>query len=101
MIKEYKTISDCARLWASEFDAIQTEMIAKLIQADPDSWHEMTLPAVGDTVNVYSLPEGADDFGEYSVFRFLLLLLRLHAGSVHQRRPQYHINGHQKQPGTA
>lgn len=64
MIREYKTISGCARLWVSEFNAIPTEMIAKLIQADPDSWHETTLPVVGDSVSVFSLPEGAGDFGD-------------------------------------
>ena len=35
MIREYKTIEDCTRLWVSQFNAIDQGMIAKLMELDP------------------------------------------------------------------
>lgn len=53
MIREYKTIEDCTRLWVSQFNAIDQGMIAKLMELDPGDWHEVTAPAQGDRVYCY------------------------------------------------
>lgn len=60
MTIELKTVEDAARYWASTMDAFPREMIEKLMQAEPDAWHEITAPASGDRVYVYVLPDGAD-----------------------------------------
>ena len=60
MIREYKTIEDCTRLWVSQFNAIDQSMIAKLMELDPDDWHEVTTPSEGDRVYVYNLPDDVE-----------------------------------------
>ena len=43
---------EAAQKWVNGFNAVPTPMIAKLMQADPDDWHEVTYPTVGDHVYV-------------------------------------------------
>lgn len=42
--------NEAVHLWVSRMNAIQTQMIAKLMSIDPDEWEEVTIPSVGDTV---------------------------------------------------
>lgn len=51
------TISDATHRWVNEFNKFPYSMISKLCEVDIDSWHEVTLPSVGDRVCVYSLPD--------------------------------------------
>lgn len=60
MVREYNTINEAAHLWVGEFNAIQRGMIEKLMQADVEDWHEVTMPRCGDRVYVYDLPDGVD-----------------------------------------
>ena len=60
MARGYITINEAAHQWVGEFNAIPQGMIAKLMQADSEDWHEVTLPSVGDRVCVYNLPDEAD-----------------------------------------
>lgn len=60
MVREYNTINEAAHLWVGEFNAIQQGMIEKLMQADPEDWHEVTMPVRGDLVYVYDLPDKVD-----------------------------------------
>lgn len=53
MIKAGMTMKDAAQEWVREFDAIQQGMIKKLMDAEPEDWHEVTMPAVGDRAYVY------------------------------------------------
>lgn len=50
------TVKDATRMWVSEMNAIPKGMIAKLMRADPDDWHEVTRPGRGDRVDVYEVP---------------------------------------------
>lgn len=50
---KYETKNDAVHAFVREFDAIRQDMIAKLIEADPDSWCEETMPTIGDRVYVY------------------------------------------------
>lgn len=60
MARGYITINEAAHQWVSEFNAIPQGMIEKLMQADPEDWHEVTLPSGGDRVYVYDLPDEVD-----------------------------------------
>lgn len=51
------TFSDAVSKWVTGFNAIPWGMIAKLMEVDIDSWHELTSPSKGDRVYVYNLPE--------------------------------------------
>ena len=51
------TSKEAAQKWVAGFNAIQRGMIEKLIVLEPESWHEVTVPAVGDRVYVYSESE--------------------------------------------
>lgn len=52
------TIFEAVRRWAREgMNPFPTDMIAKLIENDPDKWHEITYPLQGDRVYVYDLGE--------------------------------------------
>lgn len=53
MIKPGMTISEAAHAWVGEMNAFPYSMIKTLIAADPDSWTEVTMPAVGNRVYVY------------------------------------------------
>ena len=56
MIREYRTIGECARLWVDGFDAIVSGMIGTLMEFEPDDWEEVTLPSLSDRVYVYDMP---------------------------------------------
>lgn len=60
MARGYITINEAAHQWVSEFNAIPQGMIEKLMRADPEDWHEVTLPSGGDRVYVYNLPDEVD-----------------------------------------
>ena len=60
MARGYITINEAAHQWVGEFNAIPQGMIAKLMQSDPEDWHEVTLPSCGDRVYVYNLPDEVD-----------------------------------------
>ena len=51
---KYRTKSEAAHAFVSEFNAIDQRMIAELMSHNPDDWSEVTLPAVGDRVYVFS-----------------------------------------------
>ena len=48
-------IKEAAESWIDSFNAIKQDMIARLIQHDPDEWQEVTRPLIGDVVHVYDL----------------------------------------------
>lgn len=60
MARGYITINEAAHQWVGEFNAIPQGMIAKLMQADPEDWHEVTKPCEGDRVHVYDVPDDLD-----------------------------------------
>lgn len=65
MRREGMTVREAAEEWVREMNAIQQGMIDKLMQANPDDWTEVTVPAPGDSVYVFGLPEGGDNhYGE-------------------------------------
>ena len=67
MLRKGMTVQEAAREWVRQFNAIPQGMIEKLMNAEPDSWTELTLPTVGDTVYVFDVPEsGMDHYGEIS-----------------------------------
>ena len=51
-IKEGTTRLEATREWVNGFNAVSTQMIAKLWTTDPDDWYEITRPTVGDQVHV-------------------------------------------------
>lgn len=58
MVREIKTVRDAAQEWVREMNAYPYGMIAKLMASDPDDWHEVTKPSVGDRVCTYKNCEG-------------------------------------------
>lgn len=50
MIRKGMTHREAAEEWVHSFDAIPQGMIEKLMRADPEDWHEVTRPSVGDRV---------------------------------------------------
>ncbi len=60
MIRKGMTIREAAETWVREFNAIPQEMIDKLRRMEPDTWHEVTTPAVGRGVYIFSLPAECD-----------------------------------------
>lgn len=54
------TVREAAEEWCRELNAIPQGMIAKLMMADPDDWHEVTRPGRGDRVYVFEVPEELD-----------------------------------------
>ena len=54
MLRKDMTVADAAREWVREFNAIPQGMLEQLRNADPDSWHEITVPTRGNRVYVYS-----------------------------------------------
>ena len=66
-MSKFDTIKDAALHWVNCFNQFPQDMLEMLVKADPDSWSEVTLPAVGDRCYVYDLPdtyEGSCDEGE-------------------------------------
>ncbi|MBR0035286.1 MAG: hypothetical protein IJP54_06390, partial [Synergistaceae bacterium] len=58
MLHEGMTRLEAAQVWVNGFNAVPTPMIAKLMQADPDDWCEVTCPTVGDRVYVFEIDSG-------------------------------------------
>lgn len=61
----YETIKDAAYGWVREFSAFPEGMIAKLMEADELSWHEVTPPSAGDRVYVFNAPDGPNNSEGY------------------------------------
>lgn len=53
MRKQGMTINEAAHEWVREFNAIQWDIINKLMSFEPDEWHEVTTKSVGDRVYCY------------------------------------------------
>ena len=45
-------------MWVNGFNAVPTGMIAKLMEADPEDWCEVTRPVKGDRVYIFGTGEG-------------------------------------------
>ena len=60
MMARCKTINDAAHEWVREFNAFPTDMIEKVMEIDPDAWHEVTVPQIGNRVYVYNTPADCD-----------------------------------------
>lgn len=58
MSRQGMTIKEATYEWVKEFNAIPHGMISKLMECDPDSWHEVTKKCSGDRVYCY-------DYNEY------------------------------------
>lgn len=65
MIREYRTIRECAELWVNGFDEIDVGMIDKLMMFEPDDWEEVTLPSLSDRVYVYDMPADVETDERY------------------------------------
>ncbi len=65
---KYDTIQEATRAWVSEMNAIPTEMIARLMQYEPDEWRNVTPPSRGDRVYVYDAPGTDEHFGEVKCY---------------------------------
>lgn len=57
------TIREATQKWVSEFNAFPQDMIERLMSVFPFEWEEVTIPAVGDRVTVFNVPEdiGTDE----------------------------------------
>lgn len=55
---EGKTIREATEIWTREMNAIQQDMIGKLMAAYPDEWTEVTTPAYGDRVYFFADTKG-------------------------------------------
>lgn len=48
------TVRDAVEMWLSRcFDAINQDIIARLMKYEPDKWREVTVPVAGDSVFVF------------------------------------------------
>ena len=48
------TVRDATEMWLSRcFDAINQDIIARLMKYEPDKWREITVPVEGDSVFVF------------------------------------------------
>lgn len=92
MIREGLTVKEATERWVNEFSRFPHDMIEKLMSFDMDSWREVTVPATGDNISIWNLPdedaEGnmldtIDDSGE--IIEYVegkdLYLVRLNDGS--------------------
>ncbi|SNS23256.1 hypothetical protein SAMN05446037_1006137 [Anaerovirgula multivorans] len=70
---KYKTIEEATKACVGEFNAIPYALIEKAYKNDIDSFYELTKPAIGDYVHVFSLNSEAEitgydsDTGKYKV----------------------------------
>lgn len=62
MNRDGVTRREAAEEWVHGFNTFPTSMIEKLMRAEPDAWHEITKPAVGDRVYIFN--RRGDDQGE-------------------------------------
>jgi hypothetical protein len=54
------TINDATHEWVREFNAIQWDIINKLMTLEPDEWYEVTEPVYGDRVYCYEHNESGE-----------------------------------------
>lgn len=52
------SLKEAAEKWVREFNAIDSDMIARLMDVDPSQWKEVTQPAEGDRVFIPGKGEG-------------------------------------------
>lgn len=64
MLRQGLTIRQAAEEWVREFNAVPQGMIEKCIESDPDGWNEIEVPAAGNRVYVYDVPDGCSHDGE-------------------------------------
>lgn len=65
MLRKGMTVREAAHEWVREMNAIQQGIIAKLMNAEPWEWNEVTLPCKNDRVYVYEIPEDcSNNYGE-------------------------------------
>ena len=57
MISNKMSILEATQYWVRGFNAFPQSMISLLIEQNPDSWTEITLPSVGDSVFVYEVSQ--------------------------------------------
>lgn len=50
MFAKPMTIKAATELWVSQFNAINQDIIARLMKYEPNTWREVTIPVVGDAV---------------------------------------------------
>ena len=60
MRRQGMTINDAAHEWVREFNAIQWDIVNKLMSLEPDEWHEVTEPSYGDRVYCYDHQESGE-----------------------------------------
>lgn len=65
MKRKGMTINEAAHEWVKEFSALPTDMIAALMEHDPNSWEEVTMPCVGDRVELNEFPETDENGNPY------------------------------------
>lgn len=85
MTRTYATIREATELLVSQMNAIPYGMIERIVNDSPDEWHEMTLPAIGDRVYVYDLPEETDTLehcGEIENISGGIYLINLYDGTA-------------------
>ena len=56
MYGNHMTVCEAAHRWVNEMNAIPTGMIRKMIDIEPEDWHEVTLPCEGSKVRICDLP---------------------------------------------
>lgn len=56
MLRKGMTIKEACEEWEKEFNVFPQDMIAKLMEADELSWHEVTEPSKHDRVYIYDVP---------------------------------------------
>lgn len=65
MLEKGMTVSEAAHRWVQEFNSFPNGMIATLIGAKPDDWHEVTMPAECSRVYVTNMPDVDVDGKEF------------------------------------
>ena len=100
MVKERMTLREAAEEWVKGFNAIPTSMIAKLWNAYPEDWSEVTLPEVGD--NVYAYNYGAGEISEvyYENNRYTIELNTGRTIEVEANQMEVEREGHLPMWGT-
>lgn len=82
-------IREATESWVREWNAIDRNMIAKLIAQDPDDWSEVTMPAPHDKVYVVDVPEDSDtNVGEVQSYdeETELYTIKMDDGKVVERK---------------
>ncbi len=64
MLHGRMTRLEAVQMWVNGFNAVPIQMIAKLMQTDPDDWYEVTCPTVGDRICLIDEGEGEGEIVE-------------------------------------